>query len=119
EMPLARLETVRAARILAEGPSGWARRGEGVAIRFTPDALHLDIAEGWSLAADAAEGRHALRVEGAQVAWPDPGMADGHPAWTGTLILPLRDAGPTVTLTYQPCTQAECLMPVRLEFRCA
>ena len=117
EMPLARLDTLRAARLLADGPSGHVRQIGAVRCELTPDLLSLYIAEGWSVTAAGGEGLVAMRISGAEVDWPDPVILDGKPAWTGRVAVPIRPTGSVLSVTLQPCSASECLLPVTLDFR--
>ena len=121
EMPLARLETLRATRVLAEGAADWSRQIGAIALRLHPATdgyqLIFDIAPDWSLAADGQQGLTPLRITGADVTWPDPATMDGKLAWTGRLVLPITTTDVMIGVTFQPCSGSECLLPVTVEFR--
>ncbi|RED12318.1 thioredoxin domain-containing protein [Pontivivens insulae] len=118
EMPVARLEALRAARILQAGQTGWHRVEGPVTITLRPGVLTLTIAEGWHIAAEGAEDLYPAHVEGVHADWPEPDIWEGRPAYFGTVAVPLSGRG-TMTLTYQPCSEEACLLPRKLEFRLA
>jgi len=121
EMPLARLDTLRAARILAEGTSDWARRIGPVYVRLHLSdegyELIFEIAQGWTLAADGQDDLTPLRIDGARVRWPDATIQDGKSVWAGHLTLPIACDRHGVTVSWQACSTSECLLPVTVEFR--
>ncbi|QPH53467.1 thioredoxin domain-containing protein [Pontivivens ytuae] len=122
EMPVARLEALRASRILTDGAAGWHRRIGPVQLilRRTQDDFTLDlhIAEGWHLTAGAHRAdRRPLTLDGADIDWPEPTSGPDGPVWQNTLTLPLRPAGDTLTVSWQPCADTHCLLPVTVEFR--
>ncbi len=122
EMPVARLEALRASRILTGGAADWHRRIGPVVLvlRRRPEgfALDLRIAEGWHLTAGESHAdRRPLTLGGADTDWPEPEPTADGPVWQGTLTLPLRPADDALTVSWQPCADTHCLLPVTVEFR--
>lgn len=121
EMPLARLDTLRVASMLDQGATERRRRIGEITLHLrnapTGYTLELTIPDGWSLAADGQDGLVPLRLTGADTTWPDPVTLDGKMAWTGTLSLPLTPTQDSISVTFQPCSGTECLLPVTAQFR--
>jgi uncharacterized protein YyaL (SSP411 family) len=127
QVPLLRPDALTAGRIIDDGESGPRRalaRGM-VRAHLAAGRLSLQIADGWHLNAHdpGPDWLTGARLDGAGVAWPEGavlalGFAD-QPVrvYTGRLELELRDAGDTVTLHLQACSDSLCLEPESATFR--
>lgn len=125
EAPLLRPDALVAARILAGGESGATRVLADGALRARLDrggqALVLDLAPGWHLAAGGDLA--APQITGAAAVWPEGvlrhlGFADRPvPVHLGQVVVPLTPTGPELALQVQVCSDAMCLAPQTARFR--
>jgi hypothetical protein len=131
ELPILRPEALAAARLAADGSSGYRRL-------LAQGALLLQLARregGWRLEARLAEGSHLTADEpgveglegaaanGARVDWPEGAarplaVAGGSPrVYEGALSAPLAPEAGSVRLRLQVCSDKACLAPAEPVFR--